>query len=88
MNCVKNKKKLYTLKNLSNLLQTLYANKEVNQLQINKMTKIEIEIYRTILIRKGIHVGQENDFKFNKKWVNSYYNLGTCLLYTSPSPRD
>ena len=56
-----------------------------NDMRIDRWTRLKIGKIPQGLIEKYLRSGK---IKINKKKIKSSTKVKTCLLYTSPSPRD
>ena len=54
------------------------------------LTPTEITFFQTydLLAEIKITINENKDHKQSTQWRNTYAQYMTCLLYTSPSPRD
>ena len=66
----------------------------INQALLEKLLRSGLilldnkKIKSSIKVKLGQIISYSNDINFEKKDVKHVYDKNTCLLYTSPSPRD
>ena len=63
------------LNNLSIFLEKILLDNDITQNDIDCLNKVEKEIYKCILKRKGVHIGKENEFILNENYVQNYYKI-------------
>ena len=71
---------------------TLLENKEVDVLKYTDKTVYLLNVDNPLVddLKEGIEKGTLNEetYTFDYEYINTPEMLNSCLLYTSPSPRD